>query len=196
MKLNAVLMPFVCGLLGAPLLVAVHELGHYAVGKWHGFTVRYSYAAVRYDGPPGSISDRAETLITLGGPMVEVVVAMTGWVLVRRLRRDRGHEPASVVDWLASSACVLAAGRWLRCVTGTPQLPQPADEAMLSGAMGLPVWVLPYGLAPLSLLVIVAVIRQHPTGQRLVPFLILCSSAVGGLALWFGVVGPTLFPRS
>lgn len=185
---------FAFGLLFMPLLVVVHELGHAAVGMYLGFPVHLSYAAVRYQTAGRVMTDADEAWITLGGPMVEFTVCAAGLAWLLRRRWGKKTVPVSRADWLATAACVLGAVRWLRVVTGTPALPQPADEALLSGALGLPVWVLPYGLAPLALAVMVLALRLHPPGRRLAPFAGLFCGAGAGLFLWFRWVGPWLLP--
>ena len=184
---------FAFGLLFSPLLVVAHELGHAVVGTFLGFDIHLSYAAVRYVSAGRAMTDADEVWITLGGPMVELTLCAAGLVWLVR-RRANGAVPVTRADWLATAACVLCAARWLRAATGTPSLPQPADEALLSGALGLPVWALPYGLAPLALWVIVVAIHLHPSGARFLPFAGLFCGAGAGLFLWFRAVGPWLLP--
>jgi hypothetical protein len=49
----------------------------------------------------------------------------------------------------------------------------PDDEAYLSRAMGLPGWLLPYFLGVVAVIAVVATIRLHPPGDRLLPFFTL-----------------------
>jgi hypothetical protein len=96
-------------------------------------------------------------------------------------------------DWLATSLA-LNAGRWLRGFIGPPAHPQPGDEAFLSQAMGLPQWFLPYSLGLFALIALIAIIRLHPRGNRLVPFSSMLLGGVIGCFVWTRVVGPLLLP--
>jgi len=96
-------------------------------------------------------------------------------------------------DWVATSF-VLNVGRWLRSFAGPPSRSMPEDEAFISRAMGLPAWLLPYFLGAVAIIAVVATIRLHPPGDRLIPFLALGIGGVAGAFLWMKVVGPFLLP--
>lgn len=185
--------PLALGVIFAPAIIVAHEAGHYLAAHLLGLEPKLHYASVMFHGPAEVIA-RFRVLATAAGPAVELMLAATGLIWLLRGRAGRRHSEPTLSDWLATSLA-LAAGRWLRCLTGTPSHPQPEDEAFLSQAAGLPAWVIPYGLAPLGLAVVVAVIRLHPSGLRLGPFASWFIGGLAGLSLWLHVLGPVLLPR-
>lgn len=190
MQLKKLLVPLVFGLFLAPVVIVLHETGHYIAASALGLSPRFGYAAVEFT---PLRSESLHAILAASGPLVEFVLTLVGLFWLWRLRSERRHFVPTARDWLAT-ACALAAGRWLRCFTGTPANPLPADEAFLSQAVGLPSWALPYALAPLAAGVIIYVIRLHPEGMRLLPFSVMFAAGGSGLLLWFTTVGPLLFP--
>jgi hypothetical protein len=190
MQPKKLLVPFVFGLCLVPGFIVLHEAGHYIAASALGLDPRFEYAEVKLT-LPASESQRAA--VVASGPLVELVLTLVGVIWLSRLRSDRRHLAPTARDWLATG-CALAAARWLRCFTGTPANPKPADEAFLSQFLGLPSWVLPYALAPLAVAAIVYVIRLHPAKMRLLPFSVVFAAGLGGLFLWLTAVGPWIFP--
>ena len=188
------LRPFVFGSLVAPAIVVAHEFGHFVAGYVLGLTPQLTYGSVKFVASP-ELLKRWMVAVTAAGPAVELVLSAAGLWWLSRARRRRPSTPLTFTDWLATSLA-LAAGRWLRCFTGTPANPKPEDEAFLSHALGLPVWVLPYGLAPLSIVAVGYAISLHPEGMRLIPFSLWIAGGALGLSLWFYFLGPTLLPIS
>lgn len=183
---------FIFGAFFAPVVILLHEYGHYVVAMAVGVTphMHYGETTANYSHSP---LPRSSLLITAGGPAVTALMTLAGFVWLWHLRRGRSGEVATCADWLATFLA-LCAIRWVRCFTASPAHPQPGDEAILSAGFGFPPWLLPYliGLASLALLVVT--IRLHPRGSRLVPF---GSALVGiyfGCFLWFEVVGPRILP--
>src|SRR6267378_824040 len=99
----------------------------------------------RYSAPKEKLTLQANVLVTCAGPLVGAVLVVAGFVLLRTARKHRIEGAPTLADWLATSLA-LNAGRWLRGFTGPPSHPQPADEAFVSQALGLPKWFLPYSL--------------------------------------------------
>ena len=179
------------GIIFPAAVILLHECGHFAAGYLSGFKMSFHYAEVRFT-TPGEISDQALVVVTAAGPGVEASLAAGGFLWLRRARRARRQEIPTAGDWMAT-ACALSAGRWLRCFAGTPTNPQPTDEALLSRALGLPGWFLPYMLAPFAIALLVAIIRLHPAGARRSPFSSFVAGAMGGLLLWMKIIGPLCF---
>jgi LPXTG-motif cell wall-anchored protein len=187
------IIPFLCGLIILPSFIVAHECGHALAALGFGLKTELHYALTTYHGTREQLTPTVNLLITTAGVLVGVVLMALGFVWLWKRRRDRRSEPATVLDWLATSLA-LNAGRWLRGFTGTPANPQPDDEAFISKALGLPSWLLPYCLALMALIVSVAIIRQHAPGLRLLPFSAIFLGGVIGCALWMRLLGPILLP--
>jgi hypothetical protein len=190
MQTRNLLAPAVVGLFLAPTLIVFHECGHYVAAVLFGLSPRLSYASVNFIPP---LPESLRGVITAFGPLVELCFTLVGVVWLWCLRSNRRFTVPKTQDWLATT-CVLASGRWLRCVTGTPLDPKPADEAFLSQAIGLPSWVLPYALVLVAISAIGAAIWLHPEGMRLLPFSVVFVAASVGVLLWFTTIGPWLLP--
>ena len=187
------LIPFLSGLVLFPAFIVVHECGHALAGLGFGLKTKLHYAVTTFTGSQHQLTPTAHLLITVAGVMVGVVLMVVGLVWLWKRRQDRRSEPATLLDWLATSLA-MNAGRWLRGLTGPPSNPQPTDEAFISKAMGLPPWLLPYCLTLMALIIVVAIIRQHPAGQRLLPFSAMMLGGFIGCGLWIGMIGPIILP--
>jgi hypothetical protein len=178
------------GVLFAPVAILLHECGHYTAAAALGLGPHLHFADTTIGGRATPASLR---LVVAAGPSITALMVLAGLFWLWHLRRDRWQAPVRPTDWFATFL-VLCAARWLRCSTGALALHQPSDEAMLSASVGFPPWLLPYLLAPVALGLLVAAVRLHPRGNRLVPF---GSAVVGiclGAVLWVKVLGPLLLP--
>ena len=183
------LVPFVCALLACPAFVFLHELAHYVAGACLGFGGKLHYAQVTGI----RLTWQADALVTAAGPLLQAGLAVAGFVWLRNLRTGRREAAPTLGDWLATTLA-LNAGRWLRGLTGPPSHPQPPDEALLSRAIGLPAWFLPYLLAVMAILALLGILRLLPPGGRLLPFLAMGLGGAIGIQLWMSVLGPFLLP--
>ena len=139
------------------------------------------------------LSWQTEAVVVSAGPLLQVGLAVAGFVWLRKLRRDHREAAPTLGDWLATTLALNAA-RWLRGLTGSPSDPQPPDEALLSRYIGLPAWFLPYLLVLVAVIVIIAILRLHPPGGRLLPFLSWGLGGVISYLLWMKLAGPFLLP--
>jgi len=187
------IIPFLCGLILFPGFILVHECGHALAGLGFGLKTKLHYAITTFNGTREQLTPTVDLLIAMAGPMVSVVLMALGCVWLWKRRRNRWSEPAMVFDWIATSLA-LNASRWLRGFIGSPSNPQPNDEALISKALGLPSWLLPYCLALMALIVVVAIIRQHAAGQRLLPFSAIILGGIIGCSLWMWLLGPIILP--
>jgi hypothetical protein len=187
------IIPFLSGLILFPSFIVAHECGHALASLGFGLKTKLHYALTTYQGTREQITPTVNLLITTAGVMVAVVLMALGFGWLWKRRRNRRSEPATALDWFATSLA-LNALRWLRGFTGTPSNPQPDDEALMSKALGLPSWLLPYCLALMALIVSVAIIRQHAAGQRLLPFSAIMLGGCIGCALWMWLIGPIVLP--
>lgn len=191
---SGLLAPALVGFIAAPTIIVWHELGHYLAGLAFDLQPRLAYAMVNLSASPDRLNE-VDIPVTAAGPLMDVLLVTGGLIWLLRSGARRRSSAPSVTDWIATG-CTLDAGRWLRCFTGTPSHPQPADEANLSQAWGLPSWVLPYALAPVAVFLLVTVIRAHPKGMRLAPFAVFLGAGVASFILWIAVLGPAVLPRS
>jgi hypothetical protein len=186
-------VPFLVGLVLFPSFILIHECGHFVAGLSFGLETKLHYAITNFKGTQAQLTPKVNLIITLAGPLTDAVQMVLGFGWLWMLRRHRKTSPASFLDWTAT-ALALHACRWLRGFTGLPANPQPDDEAFISKALGLPSWLLPYCLTLMALIVLVAIIRQHAVGQRLVPFSAIMLGGCIGCALWMWLIGPIILP--
>jgi hypothetical protein len=183
------LVPFLCAFVACPAFIFLHELGHYLAGACLGFGGKLHYASVSGI----MLTWQADALLVSAGPLVQAALAVAGFLWLRRLRGHCREAAPTLGDWLATSLA-LNAGRWLRAFTGPPSHPQPRDETLVSQAIGLPAWFLPYLLGLLAVIALIATMRLHPPGGRSLPFLSLGLGGAIGIHLWMRLVGPFLLP--
>jgi hypothetical protein len=188
------LVPFLCGFVGCPAFIWLHECGHYVAGSCLGLSAKLHFGETVFTSPKGYITQHENVLATSGGPLLGVILATLGFFWLRRLRMNRNEAPATATDWLATSLLVFNAGRWFRAFAGTPLHPLPTDEAFLAAAIGVPPWLLTYSLGLLAVVALVATVRLYPPRGRLFPFLSLGLGGVLGAFLWMNLVGPFLLP--
>jgi hypothetical protein len=175
--------------VACPAFVFLHELAHYIAGACLGFGGKLHYGQVTGI----RLTWQSDALVTAAGPLLQAGLAVAGFVWLCNLRRERREAAPTLDDWLATTLA-LNAGRWLRGLTGPPSNPQPPDEALLSRAIGLPSWFLPYLLALAAVIALIACVRLLPPGGRLLPFLSMGLGGAIGIHLWMNIVGPFLLP--
>jgi hypothetical protein len=188
-KAQRLLLPFFCGFLAGPVFIVLHEWGHFMAARSIGWGAKLHFAETQFDVPKEEFTQRRIVLVSSAGPLVQILLAAAGFLW---LRTSRVHRLSTVVtpgDWVATTLA-LNVGRWLRSFTG----PLSDDEAFISRAMGLPGWLFPYFLGLVAIVAIVATIRLHPPGARLIPFLTFSVGGMVGAFLWMKVAGPFLLP--
>ena len=186
------LLLFLLGLLAGPTFIILHELRHYAVASALGGTPTL-HSRLTTCATPSRMGPHGKLLVILAGPAGDALMGGVGLLWLYLLRRHRREAAPTLVEWLATTLA-LSAARWLRGFGGLPSHPQPGDEVLLSQAMGMPNWFLPYLLAPLCVIPLIAVIRLHPPGARLAPFAALILGGLVGRQLWILAAGPCLLP--
>jgi hypothetical protein len=156
-------------MLLAPLIVFFHECGHYFFAVVFGATPEFYLTKVRvqHEGP---LTSQAAFWIAAGGPLVDALLAVTGFLWLRYSRHPRiGTSPART-GWLGIVLVLSVANYVVGFVTRLIILKPPGDAPRMSLAMGLPIWSVPSLLSLFSLVLIGAAIRLFPRGHRLVPF--------------------------
>ena len=112
-EMQKTIIPFFCGLILFHGFIVAHECSHALAGLGFGLKTKLHYAVTTYEGTREQITPTVNLLITTAGVMVGVVLMALGFVWLWKRRRKRRSEPATALDWIATSlAC--NAGRWLR----------------------------------------------------------------------------------
>lgn len=187
------LIPLLIGFFVAPFFIVLHEGGHFFVAKILHIPAELHYSAttVHYSRLPPPPKDR---WVTAGGPLVQVLAGGAGLLWLYRRRQDRRSEPANPADWLATWTA-LNGGRWVAGFVPAVLAPtRLGDEVLLIEAIGLPRWL---GLILIGLFgcaLLVATIRLHPRGARLVPFTYAFVGGFAALNLWLHWLGPRILP--
>ncbi len=190
---KSLLLPFFCALFLSPVLLIAHELAHYVAGVWVGGSeLKLHYACVTGN-LAGEHVSRRDAIMTGAGPLMQAVLAVGGFLWLGHARKQGPDGAARLGGWIAT-LLALNAARWLRGFTGLPSHPQPQDEAVVSQALGLPAWFLPYLLVPLAVIAVVALVRLHRLGHRFLPFLSMGLGVMVSGVLWMTLVGPLLLP--
>ena len=187
------LLPFLCGLLAAPVFIVLHECGHFLAGKslrWH---TRLHYAKTTFYGTKDQLTQRGNFWVTSAGPLMSTLLAASGFLWLRSSRIHRLQAIPTFADWVATTL-VTNTGRWVRCLAYSSNHPQPDDETWISRAMGLPGWLLPYFLGAITIALFIATVRLHPPGSRLKPLLCLAAGGAIGSLIWIQILGPFLLP--
>lgn len=190
---KSLLIPFLAALVLSPALLLAHELAHYGAALWvRGTDVKCHYSCVTWN-LSGEDLTRRRGLVASAGPLVQASLAVGGFLWLCHVRKRGPDGAATLGGWIAT-LLALNAGRWLRGFTGLPSHPQPRDEAVVSQTLGFPGWFLPYLLAPLAVIAIVALVRLHRPGHRLYPFLSLGLGVTISGVFWMTWVGPFVLP--
>lgn len=175
--------------LFAPILILLHETGHYLMACSLGHRARFSYNEVIFFF--GRLDPHERFLFILAGPSVEALFACIGIAGLLRCRRSVPGL-ASIRFWILT-AFSLGALRWLRVTLE----PQPAsDESHLSVMMGAPPFLLPVILLVPALAAAVTMLQIHRRNRSLLPFGAGFIAAFVTWILWMTVVGPALFPKA
>jgi hypothetical protein len=192
-KSKTLIFSVLCAFLLSPAFIVLHECGHVLAGKCVGWHSTLHFLDSRFDIPIGKSSRRNDILVTAAGPLVSAVLGTGGFLWLLSLRAQRRDAVLTPADLLAATL-VMNVGRWMRIFASSPNHPKPDDEAWISRVMGLPGWLLPWLLATIAVVMIIAIIRLFPPRNRLMPFLALCLGGSAGSYLWMTVVGPWLLP--
>lgn len=105
----------------------VHELGHWAVGKFFGFEMNFRLNGVSTMSP---VVPSARAMFDLGGPAVTMVQGVIAYTMLKRT----GSQLAFAFVYQAA---------FMRVVASLISLFFLNDEARLSLYFGLPAWTLP-----------------------------------------------------
>jgi len=184
-------IPFATGFLLAPVFIFLHEAAHFGAARALGFkaTLQSGVTTIHYSHLP---PPRADLVVTAAGPLLQVLIGGAGLLWLYRLRQTRRTEPATWRDWVATW-CALNAGRWIGSPFRPDAVPTP-DEVVLLRASGLPVALGLVLLAGVAASAVVATVRLHSPGSRLLPFAYGFVGGSAGMELWLHGLGPRLLP--
>jgi hypothetical protein len=170
-----------------PLLIVLHELGHYLAAQWLGYSATFTYAEILFKAP--SYPRAHAVLLTAAGPMVEVIFAAVGTVGLWRHGRSKSKSKGVGV-WLLT-ACSLAGLRWMRVDFSEGR----SDEARLSTLMGAPGQLLPAVMIVPALLAAATLLWAHRSRRSMLPLAAGFAAAVVSAVAWLTWVGPAVFPH-
>lgn len=187
------IVPFVLGLLLGPAFVLLHECGHLVGGLALGLRPRLHYADVSAH-VEKALPPRVDAIFAASGPAVQLVLGAVGACWLYGRRRRRRAEMATWLDWFAT-CLVLNGGRGLASgISATISGTNLKDEMSLAMALGIAPWLVFAVLGLIGLGLFVFMIRLHPPGSRLAPFVCLFVGCTLGVNLWLHVLGPRLLP--
>jgi len=164
---------FLLGMLLAPLVIFLHECGHYVVAAAYDANPEFHVGRVSYRSHQPT-ANQAYFWIAAGGPLVNVLLATTGFLWLRYKRHARIGTAPTRTDCLGIFLVCQIVPAWVVIFVVhlilQDFLTRPGDAEKMSLSMGLPVWLSPVLLASFSLVLIGAAMRLFPRGSRLVPF--------------------------
>ncbi len=166
------LYPLLLATLLAPLIVCLHECGHYLMALWFGATPEFHLAKVRVH-HIGPLTDQANFWIAAGGPMVDALFATTSFLLLCLYRSTRISTAPTRADCLGIVLVVSVANfviGFVRRFVIHNLSPESGDASRMSLSVGLPNWCVPSLLSLFSLVLIGTTMCLFPPKHRLVPF--------------------------
>lgn len=191
MKRNRFLVPSVVFFFGVPAIVLLHELSHWEVASFYDMqpvlhTTSVDVSQVTILLGEEEMWDKKNFRFTLAGPAVEFTLAVLGTVALLFVARDsKPTARPSLIFWIATLCC-FAGLRWFKTLWSG------RDEWYLSEKMGLAPHSLPLMMLPISLFVLVFLIRTHVRTGTVTEFGVAFLSGILGVTLWIWVVGPMI----
>jgi hypothetical protein len=174
--------------VAGPVMMVLHEGGHYVVGWLLGGRPTLHHASVTFD---DYAVLRSYAVMRAGGPAVEYVLGTAALLWLRGRRRERREALVDGGDWLATAVALFAVRGFK-----APFCEATGDERNL--AAHLPAFISYAAVA--AVLVVVAVgylaliARLHPRGRRLVPLALALAIGTASNQLWKYVVGAHVLP--
>ena len=186
--MRKLLVPFLCAFVACPVFIVLHELGHCVAGIWLGARVQLHYANTMLTIPHDKDTPQTAIFHAAAGPLVSAGLVGTGFFWLYTVRRARRGTNPTWSDWLATTL-VLNAVRWIFSFIRPRH-----DEVVVSQGLGMPGWLLPCSLGLLAFIALVATVRLHPPGARLLPFTCLSAGGLLGTLVWTRLLGPIVLP--
>lgn len=185
------ILPVIIFMVGAPLCIFLHECGHYFAAIAFGCKAQLFAMHTTFTGTfeNQQAADSAILLITIAGPMVQVISLAVGagylWFSV--LRTSDSQAKTSTRFWVAS-LLTFSGLRWLAGIFRG----RTTDEAEISELLGYSWFVLPSALFIVSLATLYFLYRVHRKTQSILPCLFTIAAGITGAALWASPIGPAI----
>ena len=168
-----------------PLMILLHELGHYSAARLLGYSPILSYAKVFVFQPMNRTHD---FLFALAGPCVDLVFCVLGVTGLFRLGRSLPtHRCWEVWLW---SAFAISGFRWIKIPFDGVQ----SDEGGMSALLGFHPLLIPLALLPPAAVAVGILIRFHLRNQTLLPYAASFVASALSVLVWFTLLGPALLP--
>jgi len=172
--------PFLLAILLGPMLIFLHECGHFVAASAFGAGPELHFGHVRL--LVGNKTTLGAFCVKAAGPLVDVLFAVWGFLWLRQRHRTRGDAQAGLPDWIATTFVLdltnFIVGFVATVTVGTVAL----DAASMSLMLGWPGWVLSGVFALLALALIANALRLLPRGERLLPVVGIYLGTVLGAA--------------
>ncbi|MBW3569974.1 MAG: hypothetical protein KY467_02595 [Gemmatimonadetes bacterium] len=180
--------------LAAPTAVVLHELGHFVAAKSFGFPgVVLHYGSVSHRGAETGAPPWQTGLQAAAGPLVTLVIVL-GCVYAVGRSGPRALPVAAAFGAGVRSILIGTAYLLTRILHPSASGSGNFDELNAARSLGLS----PDLLVGLSMTVLLAawiyLFRSIPPGQRLRTVSAVALGTIAGLALYIGLLGPTLLP--
>ena len=187
MKRQMILSALVAFIL-LPTCIFVHELGHFAVAKSHGWNPRIFPAFVSYhlDHDPGNFP---KILFLTAGPFVDVCQVVIG-ILILYTLRQRDSDSRGTLYW---SGVVLAfvSIKWMLTPLIAYFVPSN-DEIQISTLLGWHPMLLPIIVMLIGIPVVVSFFKQHLRHGKIAPLLMVPLFGFLGAGVWTQLLGPQI----
>lgn len=177
-------------LIGLPLCIFTHELGHFAVAKLYGWPTELHPAKVVYFSNPAVLP---RILFLAAGPMVDLLQLASGVATLRWLHRSK-HAPSGLIYWMGLVLSFVSV-KWLITPFFAYFIPMN-DERQISSLLGLPSMLLPCAVAVPGAIAMFFLIRQHRKHHPLASLTIVPLAGILGAGVWINLIGPLLLKHS
>ena len=179
----------VCFLFALPMMIFIHEVGHYVAARSQGFEARLSFAQVNFFVTPEQHAGIEGLIVTLAGPGINYLLAAIAvfglYLMSKRSRQARW-------DWwvIAMLSVVISGGcRGFKAIDH-----HGSDEEFISKAMGMPGSALPWLMMIPTAFLLYYLVRFHIRQRSMRLLLLGWLAGMAGVVLWMKVVGPVVLP--
>ena len=187
--------PCLLAVLLGPILIFLHECGHFVAASAFGARPELHFGHVRM--LVGTKTPLGAFCVKAAGPLVDVLIAVGGFLWLRQRHRTRGDAQAGLPDWIATIFGLGLTNFIIGFVATLTVGTVPLDTPSMSLMLGWPGWLLSGVFALLALALITSSLRLLPRGSRLLPVLGICLGTVLGavahiaaIYLWTGYLPP------
>lgn len=159
--------PLLLAILLGPMLVFLHECGHFMAASAFGAGPELHFGHVRM--LVGTKTPLDAFCVRAAGPLVDVLFAVWGFLWLRQRHRTRSDAQTGLPDWIATTFVLVLTNFIVGFVATVTVGTVALDGAAMSLMLGWPGWLLPGVSALLALALIASALRLLPKGERLLP---------------------------